>query len=230
MLVQDMYNKLAVIAGFPLYTNDTDTPDTQRLLISVLSSALQNVIDGLYITNNVFERTDTITTTPSVSQYGIDGIIKNIQYKDKHGKYQDIKYINGINFHSNNLDERKGEPEGYVIKDGYVKLVPVPDNNYEVVITVSTTDLVLSNNDTARETIEDINDSVVASDRFCEIVVLRAAQIIFMKANNINAQVYADLVKERIKTFIEHDYKSFEAKRTFTNKGGNFDPRRGLLG
>ena len=77
MLVKDMYDRLALITAFPIYTNETDTPEINRFLLEMLSEALQNTIDNLYISNNVLERNDTITTTPNRALYGIEGIIKN---------------------------------------------------------------------------------------------------------------------------------------------------------
>lgn len=230
ILVKDLYNELAIVTGFPLYTNDTDTPDTQRLLLQVLSNALSNVIDGLYITNNVFERTDTITTMAGENQYGIEGIIKNIQIKGDNGKYKKIHYLNDTDFYSKRLEEKQAEPCGYVIRNGYLQLYPVPDKEYEIQVVVSTTDLVLADDDTSRSTIKNINDMLLCNERFAELVVLRAAQLLFAKANNNNTQIYASLVQERLKTFIEHDYKSIEAKRVPDNKGGHYNPRKGLLG
>ena len=32
-LVKDLYNELAVMTGFPLFTSETDTPDTTRFLL-----------------------------------------------------------------------------------------------------------------------------------------------------------------------------------------------------
>lgn len=229
-LVKDMYDELAVITGFPIYTNETDTPDTTRLLLSTLSLALHNIIDNLYIQNNVLERTDTIVTTPHQSEYGIEGIIKNIQIKDKHGVYRNLPYIDNINFHSKELDKKEGMPSGYVIRKGYLKLLPVPDDSYEVVVTVSTTDLVLSDNDTSRTSIEDINDVIIGSDNFCRLVTLRAASILFMKANNINAKIYGELCNAQLRTYIEHDYGTTEARRGFADRAGNYNPDQGLLG
>ena len=45
-LVEDMYNELAVITGFPTYLNETNTPDTTKFLLQALSHALQNTIDN----------------------------------------------------------------------------------------------------------------------------------------------------------------------------------------
>ena len=33
MIVQDMYDRLATITGFPKYTNDVDMPETNRFLL-----------------------------------------------------------------------------------------------------------------------------------------------------------------------------------------------------
>ena len=56
MLVKDIYDKVALMTGFPVYTNETDTPETTRFLVEMISQSLQNVIADLYTTNNVLER------------------------------------------------------------------------------------------------------------------------------------------------------------------------------
>ena len=60
MLVKDIYDKVALLTGFPVYTNATDTPETTRFIVEMISQALQNVIGDLYTSNNVLERNDTI--------------------------------------------------------------------------------------------------------------------------------------------------------------------------
>ena len=53
VLVKDLYNRLAINTGFPLYTNETDVPDINRFLLEQLSEALLNIIDNCYICNNI---------------------------------------------------------------------------------------------------------------------------------------------------------------------------------
>ena len=71
MLVNDMYNKLALITGFPVYTNATDCPDINRFLLEMLSEGLQSTIDDLYISNNVLERNDVIIVASVSCIYGL---------------------------------------------------------------------------------------------------------------------------------------------------------------
>ena len=78
MLILDAYNKLANLTGFPAYTNATDTPDTTRFLLHILSDALLYMIDSIYISQNVLQRTNTITTKKGQKLYDIDGIKKTI--------------------------------------------------------------------------------------------------------------------------------------------------------
>lgn len=228
MLVKDMYDRLALITAFPIYTNETDTPEINRFLLEMLSEALQNTIDNLYISNNVLERNDTIITTPNRELYGIDGIIKNIQLVKENGHAIQIRYDDYAN--PNNINnEKEGEPRRYVIKNGYLKLLPTPDKAYTIKVCVSTTDLVMADDDTSRTYIQSINDSIIANDRFCNLVVTKAAELIFARLRNPNVQIFSRLYEDNLKTFLEHDLKSIEAQRGFIRRAGHYNPERGLL-
>lgn len=228
MLVRDLYDRLALITAFPVYTNETDTPEINRFLLEMLSEALQNTIDNLYISNNVLERNDTITTTPDRALYGIEGIIKNIQLVKDNGQAIQIRYDDCVN-PNDVTDEKVGEPRRYVIKNGYLKLLPTPDKAYTIKVCVSTTDLVMADNDTSRPYIRSINDSIMANDRFCNLVVVKAAELIFARLQNPNVQIFSRLYEDNLKTFLEHDLKSLEAQRGFIRRAGHYNPERGLL-
>lgn len=228
MLVRDLYDRLALITAFPIYTNETDTPEINRFLLEMLSEALQNTIDNLYISNNVLERNDTITTTPDRALYGIEGIIKNIQLVRDNGQAIQIRYDDCVN-PNDVTDEKVGEPRRYVIKNGYLKLLPTPDKAYTIKVCVSTTDLVMSDDDTSRTYIRSINDSIMANDRFCNLVVVKAAELIFARLQNPNVQIFSRLYEDNLKTFLEHDLKSLEAQRGFIRRAGHYNPERGLL-
>ena len=228
MLVKDMYDRLALITAFPIYTNETDTPEINRFLLEMLSEALQNTIDNLYISNNVLERNDTITTTPDRALYGIEGIIKNIQLVKDNGQVIQIRYDDCVN-PNDVTDEKVGEPRRYVIKNGYLKLLPTPDKAYTIKVCVSTTDLVMANDDTSRTFVRNINDSIMANDRFCNLVVVKAAELIFARLQNPNVQIFSRLYEDNLKTFLEHDLKSLEAQRGFIRRAGHYNPERGLL-
>lgn len=228
MLVRDLYDRLALITAFPVYTNETDTPEINRFLLEMLSEALQNTIDNLYISNNVLERNDTITTTPDRALYGIEGIIKNIQLVKDNGQAIQIRYDDCVN-PNDVTDEKVGEPRRYVIKNGYLKLLPTPDKAYTIKVCVSTTDLVMADDDTSRPYIRSINDSIMANDRFCNLVVVKAAELIFARLQNPNVQIFSRLYENNLKTFLEHDLKSLEAQRGFIRRAGHYNPERGLL-
>lgn len=228
MLVRDLYDRLALITAFPVYTNETDTPEINRFLLEMLSEALQNTIDNLYISNNVLERNDTITTTPDRALYGIEGIIKNIQLVKDNGQAIQIRYDDCVN-PNDVTDEKVGEPRRYVIKNGYLKLLPTPDKAYTIKVCVSTTDLVMADDDTSRPYIRSINDSIMANDRFCNLVVVKAAELIFARLQNPNVQIFSRLYEDNLKTFLEHDLKSLEAQRGFIRRAGHYNPERGLL-
>ena len=226
-LVKDMYDSLALKTGFPVYTNDTDCPDINRFLLEMISEGLQSTIDNLYISNNVLERNDTIKTIPNKNNYGIEGLIKNIQIQGDNGCYDPLPYNDYAN--PNDLNEEFGRPESYVIKNGYLRLLPTPDAEYTIKICVSTTDLVMSDDDTSRTSVTHINDSVMASDRFCDLVVLKAAGLTFARLQNATAEIYAGLYEARLKPFLEHDIGTIEAQRGHIRGGGHYDSRFGLI-
>lgn len=227
-----MYNKLALITGFPEFTSETDTLDTTRFLLSVLSDSLKSVINNIYMSNNVLERTDSITTKNGQELYGVEGIIRQVQIVDKSGKSRHLPYLDNFNANKENSPEamKTGAPVGYCISKGYLRLVPCPDAPYNLKVTVSTTDLVWANDDTSRTSIESVDDTVMADNRFCMLVVLRAAMVVFQRAQNANFNVYAELFSDELRDYIEHDFKTFEANRFFDRRAGHYSPERGLLG
>lgn len=230
MLVLDAYNKLATITGFPAYVNATTTPEITRFLLSTLSDALLWIIDNIYMTNNVLERTDTIITKDGQELYAVDGIIKDLWIQKPHVKR--IPYNDKIDRNILiDLDkpENKGEPSSYVIKGGYLRLFRCPDKAYTLKVTLSTTSLVWANNDIARDTIESIDDNIMADTRFCNLVIMKAASLIFARLQNPNYPLFEQMLDKRMRTYIESDYGSLEAQRAFNNKGGHYNPYRGLL-
>lgn len=240
--VENIYNRVAVITGFPLYSNATDTPDITRFILQNISEALHALIDRLYISNNVLERKETLVTIPNEEQYGITGIVKKAQMIGKQGRVKQLPFLNRFEkdkitskFEKNPLNnelieiKETGEPQGYIIESGYLRLIPCPDENYTVKLTLSTTDLVMSDNDEYRETIESVDDNILADDRFCNLIILQAAVIIFARCQNANATIYMQLLEERIKTYIERDYGTQEANRLYDRRQGHYDPKRGLL-
>ena len=243
VLVKDLYNRLAVATGFPLYTNETDTPDINRFLLEQLSEALLSVIDDCYICNNVLERTDTITTSKFKDEYGIDGIIKNVQLIQSSSN-KTLKYNQLLNTYDEiehevlEKDEETGEPikmsntgipSEYVIRKGYLGLLPMPDQEYTIKLTLSTTDLVSTNNDEYRDRIESVDDSILANNRFCDLVLLKACVLVFTRLQNANAGYYSQLLDARMKTFLEHDIGSIELMRGYNRQAGHYNYRGGLL-
>lgn len=230
-LVEDMYNELAVITGFPSYVNETNTPDTTKFLLQALSLGLQNTIDNLYTTNNVLERTDTLYTIPNQSKYGIEGMVKNLQMKDDvTGRYIRLPYLDDFNKDEEDANIQVDKPKGYVIKKGYLRLVPIPDKEYELKITLSTNKLVWANNDVSKISITNIDDALMASEEFCNIVVLKAAVIVLIRCQNANANMYSEICKKRLENLIERDMGSTENSRVWNRNAGHYNPDKGLLG
>lgn len=246
ILVKDLYNKVSTITGFPVYSNETDTPDINRFILHSLSEGLNSVIDDLYLSDNILERTDTIVTIPNRDKYGIEGVIKNLQLVSVDGiqKSKQIRYDNLFNKYEEIIHEktgeteegtdilkRTGEPQNYVIDGGYLRLLPMPDDKkYTLKVTVSTTDLVVANNDVVRTGIEDIDDSVLGNNRFGDLVVLKTAELIFARCRNANSQIYGQLYEARRRTFRENDRGTMESQRLYDRRSGHYNPERGLLG
>lgn len=234
MIVEDMYNRLATITGFPQYTNDTDTPETNRFLLETLSEALRSLISKMYVANNVLERTDEIRTVKGQGLYAVEGIIKHVQLVKGDNRIHNIPYNN--HFDKNNyLDEKdernQGEPVSYVIEKGYLRLLPVPNAVYKIRVTMSTTDLVWKNNDTSSTIIDNVRDTVMADTKFCNLVILNAAVLVFARCRNQNAEIYANLFKESFDRYIEEDYGSIQAIRGFGGgRAGHYESDGGLLG
>lgn len=228
-----MYNKLALLTGFPQYTNAVDTPDITRTLLEYLSQGLNSVIDNLYIQNNVLERFDTITVKEGQDEVGVEGIIKHVQVIDKNKTYE-VPYINNFNQDTYSTEEErskhKGRPSGFTIKKGYLRLLPIPDKEYQIKVTVSTTNLVWANDDVARDTIEHIEDAVMGDTKFCELVILRAATLLLARANNGAAGIMDNVYRERFNNYIEHDLKTTQGNRFFDRSAGHFNINKGLLG
>lgn len=239
--VKTLYDQLAVITGFPMYSSENETPDTTRFLLDVLSRALDSIVDILYTSNNIVERRDKIVTTADNNIYGIEGIVKTITVsaKDEQGnakttKNKVIHYDNNFNpnlpFKFDKDNYGSGEPDRYCISGGYLRLFPVPDKEYTLDLTLSTTRLVWSDNDASKPLITSINDCVLVDEEVAVALVLRAAALAFTRCRNSNAQIYQDLCMRRLQTLLERDYGSLEATRWLPRSGGNYNSRKGLLG
>ena len=121
------------------------------------------------------------------------------------------------------------EPSSYCIKNGYLRLFPTPDKEYTLKVCVSTTDLVNADDDSSRTTIESINDSIMATDAFCNLVIIRTAMLIFSRLQNNNAAIYAQYYESNLRVFIESDIKSMEAFRGQNRNGGHYNLQDGLI-
>lgn len=234
--VLDLYNDVATATGFPLYTNDSDTPDITRFLLEMINEGLHSTIDNLYINNNSLERTDIIVTNKDTDVYGFQGIIKHIDLVKSNGCIQPLTYNDNFDFNSANtenesqLESSKGMPISYVIKNGYLRLLPFPDKDYKIILTLSSNDLVLSDNDTYRNSVRTIDDSIIGNKDFEVCVKLRTIALIYIKCNNQLSALYSQLANERLKSYIENDYGSNQATRLNNPSAGHYNTRRGLLG
>lgn len=233
MLVKNIYNKVALLTGFPQYTNETDTPDITRTLLEYISQGLNNVIDSIYIQNNVLERFDTIVVQKGQDEVGVEGIIKKAQIISK-GKTFNLPYLEGFD-HDTYMTEAErakhtGKPKGFVIRKGYLRLYPIPDAEYTIKLVLSTTDLVSANDDVYKTGVDDINDTIMADNKFCDLVILRASILLLARANNAAAEVLNSIYHDRLMNYLEHDLKTTQANRFFDRSAGHFDSNRGLLG
>ena len=62
---------------------------------------------------------------------------------------------------------------------------------------VSTTDLVSANDDAYKIYVDDVNDTILADNKFCELVALRASILLLARANNASAQILNELYTKR---------------------------------
>lgn len=229
--VLDLYNDIATKTGFPQYSSPTDTPDITRFLLEMISEGLHNVIENLYLNTNTLERTDIIHTIEGMQEYGVEGIIRHVELIRTDGSVKRIPYADYINPLDTTPEHNpKSEPSCYTIKNGYMKLYPVPDKDYKIKIVLSSDDLVLANDDTYKKSVTDIDDQIIGSEDFAKVIALRATALIFIRCNNILSETYAQLANSALKSYIEKDYGSNEAQRGFRRQAGHYNPRRGLLG
>lgn len=229
--VLDLYNDIATKTGFPQYSSPTDTPDITRFLLEMISQGLHNTIESLYMNTNTLERTDTFNTKAGEQEYGVEGIVRYVELLEPNGEVCRIQYDDYINpLETTSRTTPKGEPQRYTIKNGYMKLYPVPDKEYKIKVVLSSDDLVLSNDDTYKKSVTDIDDQIIGSIDFANVVALRATALIFIRCNNILSETYAQLANSALKSYIEKDYGSNEAQRGFRRQAGHYNPRRGLLG
>lgn len=233
MLVETMYNKLAINTGFPLYIDETSTPETTRFLLEMLAQSLLNTIDNVYISQNVLEKRIEITTQPGIDHYAVEGMVKSIQYVQNQGQLSG----NYIPFNLS-VDEpgvitkvnKLGPPRSYVMDQGEIRFFPIPDKAYKIRVTTSTTDLVWANDDTSRNIIEDIKDSVMAPKEFCDIVILKACAFTLGRCNNKAAEFYNNLATQRLKTFLERDNNTLERPHLYDPRAGHYNNYTGLMG
>ena len=234
--VLDLYNDIATATGFPLYTNETDTPDITRFLLEMITEGLHSTLDNLYINSNTLERTDIIKIDSSKDKYSFQGIIKHIDLVQPNGNIKPLFYNNIVDFNRANtentgeLAKSKGEPQSYVIKNGYIKLFPFPKRDYKLILTLSSKDIVLSDEDVYQVSVKSINDSIIGTKEFETCVKLRTIALIYIKCNNQLSQLYSQLANERLKAYIESDFGSNQADRINNPSAGHYDARRGLLG
>lgn len=228
--VKDIYNRVAVACGFPTYTNDTDTPDTTRFILEMISEGVQSTIDILNSHNACLDMKEEIMTIPNVDSYSVTGIVKQVELLNN-GRVTKLPYNNSANFmRTNDEHTPKGMPTSYVMDAGYIRLYPIPDKNYKIMLRISTDDLVLSDNDTSRSYVEHINDSIIATQELGVLITLRTITLVLLRCQSPNARIYSELQKARFNTFLERDFASNEAKRLFNGHTGHYNPDRGLLG
>lgn len=229
--VKDLYDDIAVITGFPKYTNATDTPDINRFILEMINEGVSSLIDVLNTNNNALQKEDRIVTTPGKYMYAFEGIVKHIEITDDKGRIHRVTYKDNDDFYATpQTDARRGLPRQYVISNGYIKLLPTPDKVYNIKVITSTNDIVLSDSDVRRSSVSHINDSLMCTQDLANLVKLRTCALIFMRCNSPLTQVYAELANARMKTYTEMDYGSNEAQRGYDRSAGHYDSNRGLLG
>lgn len=233
--VRKLYDKVAIACGFPTYTNDTDTPDITKFILEMISEGLNSTIDILSTNSLRLRRLEEIRTIKDKDEYAITGIIVHAELiedlKDDKTKVTRLRYYDDAD-PMRTLDSSSiaGKPTGYTIHDGYLRLFPKPDKEYKIKMEISTNDLVLADNDVYRTNVEHINDSIIGSQDLADVIFLRTCALILIRAKSPTAQLYTELQDARIKTMIEKDFGSNEARRMDSGFYGHYNPNRGLLG
>lgn len=228
--VKDLYDQVAIATGFPRYTNDTDTPDITRFILEMITEGLHSTLDLLSTNSATMQRENRIVTIPEQDKYSVDGIVKHLEVKDEYGRIHRINYNDRADImRTQDSKVCRGLPHSYVMDGGYIKLIPVPDKAYEIKAILSSSHLVLSDNDTYKTSVTDINDSIIGTADFEVCLKLGTIALILMRCLSPQATVYAQLRAERIKSYIEKDIGSVEGNRGMRRSGGHYNVRRGLL-
>lgn len=233
--VRKLYDKVAVACGFPTYTNNTDTPDITKFILEMISEGLNSTIDILSTNSLRLNRLEDIRTIKGQNEYAVTGIIKHADLIETMEDGQTIatrlRYFDDIDpMRTLDSSAQNGKPLGYCIHDGYMRLVPTPDKEYQVKMEISTNDLVMADNDVYRTNVEHINDSIIGSQEFADVIFLRTCALILLRANSPTAKLYTELQDARIHTMIEKDFASNENRRMDSGWTGHYNPNRGLLG
>lgn len=229
--VKDLYDKVAVTCGFPTYVNDTDTPDITRFILEMISEGLHSTLDVISANNAALNLHNEIVTIPGEDTYAIDGIIKHIEIPDVGGKTVRLRYADNIDFmRTKDSNDRQGLPRFYAINNGYLRLYPTPDKEYTINMELSTHDLVLANNDVYKNSVTDIDDSIIGDKEFEAVIAYRTIALMLVRCQSPNAKVYAELGNARLLSYIEKTYGSNEAQRGYDRNAGHYNSQRGLLG
>lgn len=228
--VKDLYDQVAVATGFPRYTNEMDTPDITRFILEMITEGLHSTLDLLSTNSATMQRENRIVTIPKQDTYSVDGIVKHLEVEDEYGRIHRINYDDRADImKTQDPKTHSGLPRAYVMNGGYIKLLPVPDKAYKIKAILSSSHLVLSDDDTYKTSITSIDDSIIGTADFEVCLKLRTIALILMRCMSPQAQVYAQLAMERIKSYIEKDIGSVEGDRGMRRSAGHYNVRRGLL-
>lgn len=231
--VKELYNDIATATGFPQYSNTTDTPDITRFMFEMITEGLNSTLDLLSTNSATGERVDVFATIPGQDRYNVAGMVKHLEVKDPTtGRYNRVFYSDTADtMAATNEDEiKRGFPRAYVISGGSIKLFPVPDDIYEMRTVLYSNHIILADDDTYKNKVTSINDVIIGTADFEQLIKLRIIALILIRCASSQAQIYSSLAQERIKTYIEKASGSNEPNRNLRRSGGHYDVRRGLLG
>lgn len=231
--VKELYNRIAIITGFPIYEYAEATPETTRFLLEMITEGLSTVLANIYNSNSTKERTDNIKTIKGQDMYALQGLVKYAEVidADENHRVTRLPFGDNTEFHrTKEPHEPEGKPRYYVISNNYLRLFPTPDKEYTIKLVMSSDDIILSADDSYTHIVSDIDDRIIGSKNFEEVVKLKTAALILARCNNPSAQLYNQLATEKLQNYVEETRGTTQGARFRDLRNGNYNPRRGLLG
>jgi len=231
--VKELYNRIAILTGFPIYEYEEATPETTRFLLEMITDGLNTTLANIYNSNSTKERTDNIKTIKGQDLYQLQGLVKYAEIidVDDNGRVYKLPFGDNAEFHrTKEPTEPEGKPRYYVISNNYLRLFPTPDKEYTIKLVMSSDDIILAADDSYTHVVSSIDDRIIGSKNLEEVLKLKTAALILARCNNPSAQLYNQLATEKLQSYVEETRATTQGARFRDLRNGNYNPKRGLLG